>query len=224
MTADFGIDKRIERPLAREKRTVITVCMVILVLYSAVLGSIYNNNTRLSGVLPAFSEALNDRDYNRALNMYRDIHAKIVEVPPENLSSIEKEKQILLSMERIVDERVRSIEEQIRYNRYQPGNDDRAFLEQMKEMTGASLTNWLNDLAEEFLLGKIEKPTLHYIFDQIGDYSNVEAFATPLRREIDSIEIARGDVQEAELLFDEKDYIPSAIKFEYILEVSDGFV
>ncbi|MDD4094682.1 MAG: hypothetical protein PHP22_00330 [Oscillospiraceae bacterium] len=224
MTADFGIDKRIERPLTREKRTVITVCLIILVLYSAVLGMIYNNNTRLSGVLSTFKEALEDRDYNRALEMYRDIHAKIVEVPPEKLSSVEKEKQILLSMESIVDERVRSIEERIRNNRYQPGNDDRAFLEQMKEMTGASLTNWLNDLAEEFLLGTVEKPTLQYIFDQIGDYSNVEAFASPLRKEIDSIEIARGDIQEAERLFEENDYIPAAIKFEYILGVSDGFV
>jgi hypothetical protein len=224
LTADFGIDKRIEKPLTREKKTILAVCLIILLLYAAVLGIIYNNNTRLSGVLPAFIEALDNRNYGSALGMYRKIHAKIVEVPPENLTSVTKEKQILLSMESIVDERVRSIEKQIRYDRYQPGNDDRAFLEQMKEMTGASLTNWLNSLAEEFLLGTIEKPTLQYIFDQIGDYSNVEAFANPLKKEIDSIEIARGDVQEAEMLFEDRDYIPAAIKFEYIMGVSEGFV
>ncbi len=224
MTADFGIDKHIEKPLTREKKTILAVCLVVLVLYVSVLGVIYNNNTRLSGVIPAFKEALNDREYNRALEMYREIHAEIVKVSPEDLSSVEKEMQILLSMESIVDERVRSIEDRIRYNRYQPGNDDRAFLEQMKEMTGASLSNWLNDLAEEFLLGTIEKPTLQYIFEQIGDYSNIEAFSTPLRKEIDNIEIAKGDVQEAERLSDENDYIQAANKFEYIIGVSDGFV
>ncbi len=224
MTAVFGIDKRIERPLSQKKWTIIVVCLVILALYAAVIGSIYNSNTRLSDVLPAFREALEDRDYGRALGLYRDIHSRIVRVAPDDLDSVSKERQILFSMEGIVDERVRLIEDQIRYQRYMPGNDDRAFLEQMKEMTGASLSQWLSNLAEEFLLGTIEKPTLQYIFDQIGDYSNIESFATPLRKEIDSIEIARGDIQEAERLFSEGDYIPAANKYKYVMDVSEGFV
>lgn len=224
MTAIFGIDKRIEKPLSSEKKTVLIICLVLLALYAAVIGSVYNSNTRLSGVLPAFRDALEDRDYGKALGLYRDIHSRIVRVAPEDSASISKEKQILISMEKIVDERVRAIEDQIRYQRYAPGKDDRAFLEQMKEMTGASLSQWMNNLAEEFLLGTIEKPTLQYIFEQIGDYSNIESLATPLRKEIDSIEIAKGDVQDAERLFADGEYIEAALKFEYILGTSQGFV
>ncbi|MBN1891278.1 MAG: CHAD domain-containing protein [Clostridiales bacterium] len=224
MTAGYGIDKKIEKPLSNGKKTIIFACLAVLVFYVVMMGWIYNNNTRLSDVLPAFQEALDSRDYGRALGMYRDIHARIVRVSPDDPDSVEKERQILVEMESIVDERVRIIEERIRYQRYTPGVDDRAFLEQMKEMTGASMTLWLSDLAEEFLLGTIEKPTLQFIFDQIGDYSNVESFATPLRKEIDSIEIARGDVQEAEGFFSRGDYIPAASKYEYILGASEGFV
>jgi hypothetical protein len=224
LTSIYGIDKRIEKPLSRDKKTVIVICLVIMVLYATVIGSIYSNNTRLSDVLPAFREALNSRDYSKALDMYRNIHAQIVKTNPEDMDKVSKERAILLEMESIVDERVRSIEDRIRHNRYVPGTDDRAFLEQMKEMTGASLSLWLHDLAEEFLLGTIEKPTLQYIFEQIGDYSNVESYATPLKKEIDSIEIARGDVQEAESLFTDNEYIEAAIKFEYVMNVSDGFV
>lgn len=224
MSISFEPDKKNRMPLTYGRRTIIYVCLIILILYTISIGVIHNENTRLSDVIPQFREALDARDYSAALQMYRDIHARIVEVPPEKSYSVEKEKQILSDMEGIVDERVRLIEHRIRNNRYMPVMDDRAFLEQMKEMTGASLSTWLSELAEEFLLGTIEKPTLHFIFEQIGDYSNVESFATPLQREIDNIEISRGDIQTAENLFMDEEYISAAIKYISVLESTDGFV
>jgi tetratricopeptide (TPR) repeat protein len=221
---EFGIDFRIERPMTGINRVLIIICFVVLLSFAVGIGIIYVNNSRLSDVLPRFENALESQNYDQALKIYRDIHARVVSESPDMKNSVSKEKEILFSMENVVDERVTSIEYMIRYERYTPSADDRAFLEQMKELTGASLSIWLDQLSKEFLLGTIEKPTLQFIFDQIGDYSNVVASSVPLKKEIDNIEIARGEVQEAEQLFRDKAYIEAAAKYESVLEGSQGFV
>lgn len=224
MAREFGIDFRIERPTTGINRVLMIICFVVLLSFAIGIGIIYVNNSRLSDVLPRFEKELETRNYDQALEIYRDIHARVVSESPDAKNAVSKEKAILFSMEDIVDERVSSIEYMIRYERYTPSADDRAFLEQMKELTGASLSVWLDQLSKEFLLGTIEKPTLQFIFDQIGDYSNVVASSVSLKKEIDNIEIARGAVQEAEQLFNDKAYIEAAAKYESVIEGSQGFV
>lgn len=224
MAKEFGLDFRIYKPMSGMNRVLVIICFVVLLSFAVGIGIIYVNNSRLSDVLPTFEKALESRNYDQALEIYRDIHARVVSESPDMKNSISKEKQVLFSMEAIVDERVKSIEDLLRYERYTPSADDRAFLEQMKELTGASLSIWLDQLSKEFLLGTIEKPTLQFIFEQIGDYSNVVASSVPLKKEIDNIEIARGEVQEAEKLFLDKDYIEAAAKFESVIEGTQGFV
>lgn len=224
MAREFGLDFRMEKPATGINRVLVIVCFVVLLAFAVGIGVIYVNNSRLSDVLPRFEKALESRNYDQALDIYRDIHARVVSESPDMKNDISKEKEILFSMEDIVEERVKSIEYMIRYERYTPSADDRAFLEQMKELTGSSLSIWLDELAKEFLLGTIEKPTLQFIFDQIGDYSNVVASSVSLKKEIDNIEIARGEVQEAEKLFNDKAYIEAAAKYESVMEGSQGFV
>jgi len=224
MAKEFGLDFRINKQMTGMNRVLMIVCFVVLLSFAVGIGIIYVSNSRLSDILPRFEKALDSRNYDQALDIYRDIHARVVSESPDMEKSISKEKEVLFAMEDVVDERVTSIEYLLRYERYTPSTDDKAFLEQMKELTGSSLSIWLDQLSKEFLLGTIEKPTLQFIFEQIGDYSNVVASSVPLKKEIDNIEIARGGVQEAEKLFLDKDYIAAAEKFEIVMSGTQGFV
>lgn len=224
MNNNSKMNIKIELSLPIGRKIMVGVCMAVLLSVAVAVGIIHMNNTYLADVLPAFENALSSRNYNHALEIYREINKSIVGVDPDNEESIAYESEILQKMEDIVSSRVRSIEDRIRYERYSPTADDRAFLEQMGELTGSALSIWLFDLSREFLLGTIEKPTLQYIFEQVGDYSNVVASSVFLIREIDNIEIARGDIQTAELLFDEGDYISAVSKYEYVMSDSQGFV
>jgi len=206
------------------RKILIWVCFAALIGAAAVFVYLHVYNANLSSVLPSFNSALDSREYGKALSMYRDVQAEYLSQDPDKAASDTTEKLILRSMEDIVFSRVDTIETSIRSDRYTPGADDRAFLEQMGELTGARLTLWLNSLCEEFLLGTIEKPTLQFIFDQIGEYTNVAAAAEPLEKEIDAIEIARGDVQTAEGYFASQSYIPAVEKYEDIISHSTGFV
>ena len=206
------------------RKILIGICLAVLLCAALVFGVLYSNNVKLSKVHPAFVTLLDDHEYDKALSMYRDIQAKVLSEDPDKASGDTKEKLVMQSMEDTVYTRVDAIEQSIREKRYAPSADDRAFLEQMGELTGARLTLWLQGLCREYLLGTIEKPTLEYIFEQIGSYSNVSAAAEPLKKEIDTIEKYRGDVQTAETYFSDKSYVQAVEKFEEIINSTTGFV
>ena len=54
--------------------------------------------------------------------------------------------------------------------------------------------------------------------------TNLQAATRPLRTEIDEIELSRGDVQSAETLFANQEYIEAVEYYEYVQEHSTGFV
>ena len=203
------------------RKILVAVCLVVLLCAAVIFGIIYLNNARLSKVLPAFEDSLNAHEYDQALTMYRDIQSKVMSEDPNLADKDTSEHQVMQSMEDYVYARVDSIEQSIRTDRYEPSADDRAFLEQMGELTGARMTIWLQSLSREYLLGTIEKPTLEYIFEQIGSYTNVVAAAEPLQKEIDTIEKYRGDVQTAESYFSSESYILAVEKFEAIISSTD---
>ncbi len=206
------------------RKILIWVCAAVLIAAAAVFGWLYVYNRQLSSVLPSFENALENHEYTKALGMYRGIQAEVLARDPDDTRTDSQEKEVLAAMENIVYVRVDSIEESIRNDRYTPAADDRAFLEQMGELTGARLSLWLESLCGEFLLGTIEKPSLEFIFAQVGDYTNIVSSAAPLKKEIDSIEVYRGDVQTAEQYFASKSYIEAVDKYEDIISHTTGFV
>ncbi len=195
----------------------VLVLLVIMIFVS-------NSNQRIARIMPRFEAALEKRDYALALSMYRDVNDIIINRNPGDTTDTSDEYEILRQMETQVNERVKSIEEKIRYERYTPSKDDIAFLEGLGELTGARMTIWLTGLCEEYLLGTIEKPTLTFIFQQLENLSNLSAAARPLRAEVDQIELTRGDVQTAERLFTEGQYIEAVEYYEYVIGSSSGFV
>jgi len=219
-----GNTVRMEKP-----RPIGTWVLILLGVFSiaVLLGMmifVSNSNERIARIMPKFDSALEKRDYALALSMYRDINDIIINRDPGDKTDTSDEYEILRQMEAKVNERVTEIENKIRYERYTPSKDDIAFLEGLAELTGARMTIWLTGLCEEFLLGSIEKPTLTFIFQQIEDLSNLSAAARPLRTEVDQIELSKGDVQTAEKMFGDADYIGAVKYYEYVIETSSGFV
>jgi len=224
MSGNYYFGDRPDQSGSPVRKILIGISLAVLMCSVVVFGVLYSNSSRLSKVLPAFQKSLESHEYDKALSMYRDIQAKVLNEDPDQTASDSMEKTVMQSMEDSVYARVDALEKSIRMERYVPGADDRAFLEQMGELTGARLTLWLQSLCNEYLLGTIEKPTLEFIFVQIGTYSNVSAAAEPLKVEIDTIEKYRGDVQTAEKFFASKSYISAVEKFEEIIASTSGFV
>lgn len=223
MPRDYYFGNRPDQSKSIARKVMIGICIAVLAAAVGIFGWLHFYNKELTSVMSAFQDALDSHEYSRALEIYRDVQSDVLQRDPDDTTD-SRERQVMESMENIVFARVDEIESQIRDDRYSPSADDQAFLEQMAELTGARMTLWLNSLCGEFLLGTIEKPTLQYIFDQIGGYTNVTAAAAPLEKEIDAIEIARGDVQTAEQYFSSGEYIKTVEKYEDIISHTTGFV
>ena len=224
MAGHYYLGDRPDQSNSLFRKILIGVGLTVLVGAAVVFGVLYSNSAKISRILPAFETCLDSREYEKALTMYRDIQAEVLQEDPDKAASDTQEKLVMQSMEDLVYTRVDAVEQSLRADRYVPSADDRAFLEQMGELTGARLTLWLQSLCREYLLGTIEKPTLEFIFVQIGTYPNVAAAAEPLIKEIDTIEKYRGDVQTAEQLFTEKSYVAAVESFEVIISATTGFV
>jgi len=224
MAGHYYLGDRPDQSDSLVRKILIGVCLTVLVCAAVIFGVLYVNSAKISRILPAFEASLQTREYEKALTMYRDIQSQVLEEDPDKAASDTQERLVMQSMEELVYTRVDAIEQSLRADRYVPSADDRAFLEQMGELTGARLTLWLQSLCREYLLGTIEKPTLEFIFVQIGTYPNVAAAAEPLTKEIDTIEKYRGDVQTAEQLFTDKSYVAAVEKFAEIISATTGFV
>ncbi|SCW39989.1 hypothetical protein SAMN02910456_00909 [Ruminococcaceae bacterium YRB3002] len=177
-----------------------------------------------SSVVPAFEEALTKGDYEEALRIYRDIQDYVLSAPPESADKMEYENQELYDMEEIVSVRVDEILRKVRYERYTPSTQDQSFLGGMQELTTSIVSSWLKDLCTEFLLGKIEKPDITFVFNTISPISNFSATVRPLQAELDMIEMATGDVRNAETHFEEQDYITAVKTYQSVIERNTGFV
>lgn len=222
---EFGGNKvSVDKPRSLGMWVLIGLSILSLIVMLSLIIYVGKDSRRLAGVMPEFEEALEKKDYAKALSMYRKMNDIIINRDPGDDSDFTGEYEILTQMEARVNERVTRIEEKIRNERYIPTTDDIAFLEGLSELTGARMTVWLTDLCKEFLLGTIEKPTLIFIFEQLENLTNLQAATRPLRTEIDEIELSRGDVQSAETLFANQEYIEAVEYYEYVQEHSTGFV
>ena len=168
---EFGGNKvSVDKPRSLGMWVLIGLSILSLIVMLSLIIYVGKDSRRLAGVMPEFEEALEKKDYAKALSMYRKMNDIIINRDPGDDSDFTGEYEILTQMEAQVNERVTRIEEKIRNERYIPTSDDIAFLEGLSELTGARMTVWLTDLCKEFLLGTIEKPTLIFIFEQKLEY------------------------------------------------------
>lgn len=198
----------------------IVTALALVVVYFYIEGFSKHDNS----VIPQFEKALSDGDYNEALELYRQVQDTVLSASPEEADKLEEENDQLAEMERLVSVRVDDICSKVRNERYKPSAEDAAFLSGMQELTTATVSSWLNDLCKEFLLGKIEKPDITFVFNQMSPISNFAATVRPLYSELDLIEMATGDVQNAERHFDSGDYITSVKTYQSVISRNTGFV
>ncbi len=200
------------------------ICLVLIFVIVGVSIWIKTTNRQEQSVLPDFVAALDQGRYEDALKIYRDVHDRVVAVDPGDMESMASETQVMAQMEAEVDSRLQEIESKIRYERYEPTSGDIEFMNEMEELTSSRISQWLHDLCEEFLLGTIEKPDIIFIFSQMSEIGNISASATPLLQEIETIEVARGDVQAAESAFRQEDYVLAVQIYQEVTEGYSGFV
>lgn len=224
MPREYYFGNRPDQSGSLSRKILMFVYLGVMIAAVVIFASISLYNTQVTSRLSAFQNSIEAHDYVTALDTYRDIQEKILTKDPNDLQGIEREKSVLYEMEQIVFSRCDNILERIRKEKYSPNADDRAFLEQMGELTGARLTVWLNQICEDFLLGKIEKPTITFVLNQVSDYQNVTAAAKPLVNELDLIEQSRGDILDAEDYFASKSYILAAEIYEDMIGRTKGFV
>ena len=202
----------------------IGLCVITLLFSVFVFFFISKSHKDNESIIPQFKLALENGDYKEALEMYRKLHDEVVSADPGEIDKYEFQISMMNEMENIVSEKVVTIENKIRYERYNLKNFDLKFLNGMEELTNSQLSNWLNSLCEEFLLGTIEKPDVTFIFNEVINVDKIDSVASPLLREIDSIEKARGVVQSAETAYEAGDYISSVQQYNDLVSNSEGFV
>lgn len=205
-----------------------TVCAVLcLLMVFVICGTavwVKKVNSKEESVLPDFVRALDVGDYDEALSIYREVHDKVVAADPDKADELQAEIEVMAQMENEVDSRLKTIEEAMRYERYEPTEGDIRFMTEMEELTSSRISQWLHDLCEEFLLGTVEKPDVMFIFDQMSQIGNISASAAPLLQEIEYIEMARGDVQAAESAYQSEDYVRAVQTYVQVTENYSGFV
>lgn len=205
-------------------RVAFVICVIFLVF--GIGASIYLKiaEGNKASKLPDFEMMLDRGDYDGALSMYREMHDLVVSASDPSADSVIAASQTMSGMEEIVNARVSEIEDKLRNERYELMQSDINFMNEMGELTASQISEWLHSLCDDFLLGKIEKPDVIFIFDQLEVVSNVNASANLLRREIETIEMARGDVMTAEEYYDNGGYVESVQIYQNVIDTYTGFV
>ncbi|MCR4689124.1 MAG: hypothetical protein K5745_06160 [Saccharofermentans sp.] len=200
------------------------ICSLAILAMVIVMVVVNNINSYRNLTIPEFEQAIDEGDYEGALAIYRSIQDEVLSASPEEAAEMTEETELLNQMEQIVKDRADSICTRILEQRYVPIPSDVEFLDQMKELTSSVVSDWLNNLCVDFLLGKEEKPDVIFAFDQLSPISNFAATTNPLLREIDVIETATGQVQEAEADYSAGDYIGAVQTYQEVSGNCEGFV
>ncbi len=200
------------------------LCILSAVVMTGVYFALEGFSSGNNSVIPEFERAMSNGDYNEALDIYRSVQDKVLSKSPEEAEKMTDENSQLKEMEHLVGLRVDDILSKIRNSRYVPSSEDAAFLGGMQELTTSLVSSWLNDLCTQFLLGKIEKPDITFVLNQMSPIGNFAATVRTMIGELDLIEKATGDVQNAERHFDDGDYITSVKTYKQVLSRNKGFV
>lgn len=218
----YDVDKKKSKGILYWSSILMCVAMLIFAVVTFVYVDQYKKNSE--SVIPQFQEFLDNGEYSEALAMYRELHATVVSVDPDEEESVVHEISMMDEMELIVSTRVEDIQNRVRTTRATLTTTEIHFLNEMEELTGSLVSNYLTSLCEEFLLGTIEKPDIVFVFEQFIGLTNVSSTAEPLMRELDAIEFSRGSVQAAENEYVNEDYINAVLNYMDIVEETEGFV
>lgn len=200
-------------------------CGAVLIVLIVVMVVVARINAYEDSTIPDFTAALESGNYEEALSIYRNVQDQVLADSPDANDNMHDERiKLLGQMESIVQEKVDLICDRIVTTRYVPQHSDIAFLDSMQELTASVVARRLNSLCEQFLLGKIEKPDVIFVFNQLSPISNFSAISGPMLRELDYIETATGDVRVAEKSLATGDYVEAVKRYQTVNGKYEGFV
>lgn len=203
---------------------VLLLSVVIFVTSIGVMIYVYNKNQKSVSVIPGFKLAMDEGRYDDALTMYRDLQDKVLSVDPSNTASVQSELNTMNEMEAIVKERFDDLTTVMLSERYALTSSDIVFLSEMHEIVSYFMGDWLNQICEDFLLGKIEKPDAVFIFNQMLSVENLTYLVNPLLNELDNIERSRGNCEIAERYYTNLDYVNAVQSYQSVANSTSGFV
>ncbi len=156
----------------------------VLVLASIILFLIARNQQSAELARADFESALEDEDYIKALEIYREVQANAVQ--PLQSGQVENPYQkTLAELESLLSGRLETIESQLLQG--QPlAAADQAFILGLGELSGLRLSRFARELSRAYLMGESEYKTLSLAIDQLSDLPNLKDSVRPLRSEYSS--------------------------------------
>ena len=133
--------------------------------------------------IPDFQAAIDSGDYDKAISIYRNVQDEVLAASPQEATNMTEETSMLDDMESIVKTRVDSICTRVLVSAMCLQIQMYCFLIQWKSFRLRFVSQWLNDLCVQFLLGQLEKPDVIFVFDQLSPINNFSATAKPLLRD-----------------------------------------
>lgn len=182
------------------------------------------NNKKSVSLIPEFRLAVSEGRYNDALTMYRELQDKVLSFSPNEETEKQRYLNSMSEMEGVVKEKFDDLTTVMLSERYELTAGDITFLSNMQEMISFLVGDWLNELCENFLLGKLEKPDAVFIFNQMLLVDNLRYLVNPLLNELDSIEKSQGNCETAERYYLNLDYVKAVQSYQAVTEYSSGFV
>ena len=87
MAGHYYLGDRPDQSDSLFRKILIGVCLAVLICAAVVFFILYSSNAKISRILPAFESALDSREYEKALTMYRGIQAQVLEEDPDKAAS-----------------------------------------------------------------------------------------------------------------------------------------
>ncbi len=195
-----------EEPGFFKKHQKLLIALVVLLVVGLVGIGIYNGvrQKQTSGRLEEFTEALEEKDYAEASEIYRALQAAVTEKKVGSPQREEMEK-VQYAMEDIVRGKVRAILDDVIRGRAL-NDEEKAFIEGLKEISAAEVMPLLHEKSEEWLDGKITQAEWEQIIGAFEDLDNLSRLVGDLKRQEEGMALAVDRFRMAEKIEERGDW------------------
>lgn len=179
-----------EKPGFFQKHKKLVIALVVLLVLALIGVGIYSglHKKQTSGRLEEFTEALEAKDYAAASEIYRTLQASVTEKKVGSAQREELEK-VQYAMEDIVRGKVRAILDDV-IQGHPLTDEEKAFIEGLKEISAAEVMPLLHEKSEEWLDGKITQTEWEQIIGAFEDLDNLSRLVGDLKRQEEGMALA----------------------------------
>lgn len=214
-----------DQPRRRWMRRLLTTLLIMVLAAGLLVGGWFLlQERRFDQYVSDYRAALDQGDFETAVDQYRSIQEKALTPGPIEQYS-ERYQDIMTEIETLTMQRLDLI-----HNKLLAGQDlsadDLQFAEAMGEVTAVHLVADLRDMASRYLTSSISRPVLQKAFNQLADLPNLEAAVGTLPDQLPQMTDAATRVSEARQAQQEEDFWTAWTIYHEIIETTEwsGFV